>query len=165
MYTSFEPHIFRGQSFAVPIYWIPYLQYLTYLVIWGIFKILCFVPQTKTDMCYAWLPNLVAAMLAYFMADIFLSLYAVSHCLPIKWAKNLLKVYKTKIKLVIIMHSWLVYYKMFQMLIDTMLICFCLDLKDNDGLEKPYYMSKSLMVSAVPSSLDDTRHQKSYSVF
>lgn len=35
----------------------------------------------------------------------------------------------------------------FQMLVDTLLLCFCEDVKINDGTEeKPYFMSKNLMV-------------------
>lgn len=37
---------------------------------------------------------------------------------------------------------------LFQMLVDTLLLCFCEDVKVNDGSEeKPYFMSKNLMVS------------------
>jgi len=32
------------------------------------------------------------------------------------------------------------------MAIDTIFLCFCEDCEMNDGLEKPYYMSKGLMV-------------------
>lgn len=31
------------------------------------------------------------------------------------------------------------------MTIDTIFICFCEDYEENDGLSKPYYMSKELM--------------------
>lgn len=34
----------------------------------------------------------------------------------------------------------------FQMAIDTIFLCFCEDCEENDGVVKPYYMSKGLMV-------------------
>ena len=38
-------------------------------------------------------------------------------------------------------------FAVFQMLVDTLLLCFCEDVKIDDGTEeKPYYMSKNLMV-------------------
>ena len=40
-----------------------------------------------------------------------------------------------------------IFLAVFQMLVDTLLLCFCEDVKINDGTEeKPYYMSKNLMV-------------------
>ena len=33
------------------------------------------------------------------------------------------------------------------MAIDTIFICFCEDSDRNDGIDKPYFMSKGLMVS------------------
>lgn len=41
-----------------------------------------------------------------------------------------------------------------QMVIDTIFICFCEDCEQNDGDKKPYYMSKGLMVSTIPSDPD-----------
>jgi hypothetical protein len=35
----------------------------------------------------------------------------------------------------------------FQMCIDTIFLCFCEDSERNDGITKPYYMSRNLMVS------------------
>lgn len=35
---------------------------------------------------------------------------------------------------------------MFQMTIDTVFLCFCEDCEQNDGISKPYYMSRDLMV-------------------
>ena len=35
----------------------------------------------------------------------------------------------------------------FGMAIDTLFLCFCVDSDKNDGVDKPYYMSKDLMVS------------------
>ena len=35
----------------------------------------------------------------------------------------------------------------FGMAIDTLFLCFCVDSDKNDGVAKPYYMSKELMVS------------------
>ena len=34
------------------------------------------------------------------------------------------------------------------MIVDTIFICFCEDSEMNDGVRKPYFMSKSLMVSS-----------------
>lgn len=36
---------------------------------------------------------------------------------------------------------------LFQMIIDTIFICFCEDCDINDGQERPYFMSKDLMVN------------------
>ena len=36
------------------------------------------------------------------------------------------------------------------MAIDALFICFCEDCEVNDGVNKPYYMSKGLMVSVSP---------------
>ena len=35
------------------------------------------------------------------------------------------------------------------MTIDTVFICFCEDCERNDGIMKPYFMSKGLMVSVI----------------
>ena len=35
----------------------------------------------------------------------------------------------------------------YEMTIDTIFLCFCEDCDRNDGISKPYYMSKGLMVS------------------
>ncbi|CAB0013341.1 unnamed protein product [Nesidiocoris tenuis] len=37
----------------------------------------------------------------------------------------------------------------YEMVIDTIFICFCEDCEMNDGLSKPYFMSKNLMLLAV----------------
>ena len=37
------------------------------------------------------------------------------------------------------------------MAIDTLLLCFCEDSEQNNGVTKPYYMSKGLMVCSVLS--------------
>ena len=37
----------------------------------------------------------------------------------------------------------------FQITIDTIFLCFCEDCERNDGVSKPYYMSKNLMVSCI----------------
>jgi hypothetical protein len=34
----------------------------------------------------------------------------------------------------------------FQMAIDTIFLCFCEDSERNDGISKPYFMSRGLMV-------------------
>jgi solute carrier family 44 protein 1 (choline transporter-like protein) len=34
-----------------------------------------------------------------------------------------------------------------QITIDTLFLCFCEDCERNDGVTKPYFMSKNLMVS------------------
>lgn len=34
----------------------------------------------------------------------------------------------------------------FQMIIDTIFICFCEDCEKNDGINRPYFMSRGLMV-------------------
>ncbi|XP_023213554.1 choline transporter-like protein 1, partial [Centruroides sculpturatus] len=35
---------------------------------------------------------------------------------------------------------------LYEMVIDTLFICFCEDCERNDGINRPYFMSKSLMV-------------------
>ena len=35
----------------------------------------------------------------------------------------------------------------YNMAIDTIFLCFCEDCEQNDGITKPYFMSKGLMVS------------------
>ena len=50
-----------------------------------------------------------------------------------------------------------IFLAVFQMLVDTLLLCFCEDVKINDGTEeKPYYMSKNLMVRRHSSTHDPT---------
>ena len=35
----------------------------------------------------------------------------------------------------------------FGIAVDTLFLCFCVDCDENDGVNKPYFMSKGLMVS------------------
>jgi len=42
----------------------------------------------------------------------------------------------------LISHSFI---SVYEMVIDSLFICFCEDCEMNDGLEKPYFMSRSLM--------------------
>lgn len=35
----------------------------------------------------------------------------------------------------------------YEMAIDTIFLCFCEDCEQNDGISKPYYMSRGLMVT------------------
>ncbi|KAF6017903.1 SLC44A1 [Bugula neritina] len=49
----------------------------------------------------------------------------------------------------------------FEMLVDTLLLCFCEDVKQNDGTEeKPYYMSKHLMKFVANSSTAINKQKK-----
>jgi len=77
---------------------------------------------------------MLGGIFAYFVAHCFISVYEVK-----------------KITVLTQMHSCLDDFKIqvqinFQMAIDTVFLCFCEDSEMNDGLEKPYYMSKGLMV-------------------
>lgn len=40
------------------------------------------------------------------------------------------------------------------MTIDTLFLCFCEDCEINDGIDKPYFMSKGLMVSGILKALE-----------
>ncbi|RXG55173.1 Choline transporter-like protein 2 [Armadillidium vulgare] len=52
------------------------------------------------------------------------------------------------------------------MTIDTLLICFCEDCERNDGIQKPYFMSRGLMIYSSPGGKNgrnntSTSHGKS----
>lgn len=40
-------------------------------------------------------------------------------------------------------------YIILQMIIDTIFICFCEDCEKNDGINRPYFMSRGLMVCII----------------
>ena len=46
----------------------------------------------------------------------------------------------------VIAHCFL---NVYSMAIDTIFLCFCEDCEKNDGVTKPYFMSKGLMVSLI----------------
>lgn len=45
-------------------------------------------------------------------------------------------------------HVLILIYLFLQMCIDTLFLCFCEDCERNDGIDRPYYMSRGLMVGA-----------------
>lgn len=55
-----------------------------------------------------------------------------------------------------------------QMIIDTIFICFCEDCEQNDGINRPYFMSRGLMEfiqnSKKAMHIDEKRGDKAWSV-
>lgn len=86
------------------------------------------------DVMHIWVPLLLAAVFAYIVAHCFITVYEV-----------LINV--TIYLLFLVLHLLSCINTMLQMAIDTIFICFCEDCEQNDGLSRPYFMSRGLMVN------------------